>query len=277
MNDELTILMLNRISEIQLKMPQDGERIFNRELMNELREKHSPKIQEILTQIEEATIYIAFSKLVKSLCEHFAIFQKAIGERPFLLYLPFTVKSSLLFAGYLWSQIQKMNIVGFVTDFSKIKDGDEILILDDCVYSGVSILSAIDNMSYYTGMISPYPIAGIVHLVVGYSSSGFARTREYQSKRLNKRIIMYCDQFIDPIIFSPEEEELMHQELKTEPWVPMPVYFDHKIASRCSTHNIVYTYRSSNGFMTTYPPFDIKKLIKDEDTVNDYVNTFKRT
>jgi hypothetical protein len=279
--DEQVKLMLDRISEIELRVTNDGERVLNSKLMEEFlridsnRFSEWNKVREVLIKIERSTKYIPFSILMKTLSTHFAQFQENVKDRPFYLYLPSELKSTLLFTGHFWPQIQNMNLKGFIYEHCKVKDGMEILMIDDCIYTGVSLLEKIDEMSV-DREIGSYPTSGVFHLVIGYANASVVNNIPMYAQSFNKDFKLYCDQYVQEIDFCDAERELITKHMADEAWGPIPIYFDHKIAEHSSTYTSVYIHQGTDPdvYMTTYPPDDIKNLIRTNELVESYLANF---
>lgn len=272
-DEDQVVKMMEMISNIKLEMPLDGQRVLNTDLLNALKKKHEPATVKVLDRMAENTRYIPFSQLMESMTAHFAQFQKHIGDRPFHLYLPSRLKSTLLFAGHFWPSIRKMNFRGFFYDHHKIQDGMELLILDDCVYSGWSIQNLVDMAAYRRGGPDFHPYSGTIHLVLGYSRKGFIDCISKDIGTMNQQWRIYCDEdkWFNELSWSDEEKSILQKKLDCEAYGTIPVYFDHKIGAACSTYTAVYTHSDQLQCMTTHPPFDIKSLIRDEELVQTYL------
>lgn len=274
-DQKVAIEMMEEISTLSLEVPLDGQRIFNRKVLEALKAIFKPELKvdtsNVLEKIAQNTVYVPFSELMKALTAHFVLFQEKIGDQPFYLYLPPVLKSTLLLAGHFWPKIKTMNFQGFFYDHSKIRDGMTVLILDDCVYSGCSLLSIIDCASY------KHKYSGTFRVVLGYCSKSFLHSLPYQMRSFNQRILIHCSRnnLISHIQWSEKELPYLEKVLNCEAYGPLPVYFDHKISGSCSSYPSVYNYpySKSSVCMTTHPPYDIKTIIRQNRSVQKYLLT----
>lgn len=271
---EFVSKMLDQLCEIELTMPKDGERKLNPHYLDILQQSLAPDLWKIASKIVEATQYIPFSKLLLELQTQFASCKRAIGDKPFYLYLPPALKSTLIFAGHFWKEIQEMNFQGFFYNFSRIHENMNILVIDDCMYSGRSICAIIDRCSIGMGTErSRYPFRGTWHLVLGYSGERVMTAMPLFAKKFKQNINIYCQNIVPEIPFTDKERDLLVDKLYSERYGPIPIYFDHKIAGTTSSYPSVYetTYAGKDICMVTHPPYDVKELAMKCPLVEQYI------
>ena len=178
-------------------------------------------------------------------------------------------KSNFWVAQHLYQYIKqrKINIeIKIVLDFKKIKDGDTVLILDDCSYSGTQLSSIIFanareinkkvNVVYYViiAFISEAAKRIIKINFEMYIGGSPDSKDENVIGSINKLIFSKNNVIIKPLKKLMEKEEIKNittyykkyytefgATLSTPLEDKYPIYFDHKLADYISTFTDIYS------------------------------------
>lgn len=229
--------------------------------------------KEFVQSVLEKTIYIPSEEFFKSLEESFRLFSESIGDEPFYIYLPKQKFSSEhIFTIYLWEKIIHKNFIHFVNSESVIKEGTNILIIDDCIYTGNNILSAIDETTYTNKNIKIN-----FYLVVPFVSvGGFEAISSFKMKTqlfsVKFFLIKKMEHFFSKhnrLDNSPDSRNLEQflERFKLEFSMQVPIYFDHKVANNFSTFESIYLEgiipgQEDYGLLISYlPDTDVKSRI----------------
>jgi hypothetical protein len=231
-----------------------------------LSEFRNEKDREFVQKVLEETIYVSEDEMLKELHKSFDRFSEEIGNEPFYICLPkYKFSSEHIFTIHLWSRIVKKNFIRFVNVESDIKHGTNILIIDDCVYSGNNTLATIDEMTYNNQNKHIN-----FHLVVPYVSVwGNDAITSFKSPNALFSINMYNTKEIINFFARRENEkyEKMERRFKLELLSQVPIYFDHKVANNFSTFEPIYLHgiipdQKSFGILINYlPDTDVKERI----------------
>lgn len=174
--------------------------------------------------------------------DNFNSFIQKIGNRPIYIFLDGQkIGSEHWIIAILWPIIKTLNIQGFIYDEkSYIPEGDvELIMIDDCIYSGHRIMGLIDEFTYkvknthrfHFHVITPFSCdTGIenINTLISYSNCKIS----IHTKGFIKNLINTIDliKFPIPSIF----EKIFQSSL-----FPL-IYFDHKVAGISSTYPQIY-------------------------------------
>ena len=174
----------------------------------------------------------------------FSKFAVSIKDQPFFIYLPSNkFGSEYVFIAWLWQNIKKLNFKGFISndDYGLLEQGDNILFIDDAIYSGTNIMGSIDELNYFTNL------SFNCYIVVGCSSSPI----------FNIEIFGINTKLFTGLIIPPVSTE--GTKYAKYIGVNSSIYFDHKIAGVCSTFNDVY-----KALIPISPDTSIKNSLYDK-------------
>lgn len=200
--------------------------------------------KDVATQALAHTHYIPEAEFLNALETSFQKFVENIQNRPFYIYVPVhKLGSEMVLLVHLWSRLRQMNVKGFVGAPRSalqctVEGKEEVLIIDDAVYTGINTISKIDELSYESrGKHSPEnPI--IFHLVIPYASvSGKIPLETFTGDQQYVVVHSYYTQ-VFPIVQCPDEDVQMAFDLQTPEL--LPIYFDHKVANNFATFPMIY-------------------------------------
>jgi len=124
-------------------------------------------VKNFVRDIIDITVYVKFPEFKQNLIEAFKLFKNAIGSKPFTIYFNNRkIGSECWILHMLWPEIRTLNIEGFILKTDIVKNyPKDILIIDDCIYSGINILGSIDELSYFNNVTGN---GSVYHLVIPY-------------------------------------------------------------------------------------------------------------
>lgn len=224
-----------------------------------LREPDRSFIQELLTK----TIYVPFAKFKESVFESFDLWRQNIGNNQFYLTLPTDkIGSEHWIIALLWPelrQIKNTNLV-FINDSTTLPlQINNVLIIDDALYTGINTFNKIDSLVYNLAKSLNINVreAGKYfhfHLVIPYVSTDGSKYIADECSYLNSRCTMYAvdyipglNELIDLRKYYPSDE-LLKERFKIaegydlDPGNLPPIYFDHKVAGPMSTFSSIYLF-----------------------------------
>lgn len=199
-----------------------------------------PDHNEFTREVLKKTRYISYKEFYNSLIISFEKFTKAIADRVFDILLPKDkIGSEHWVLALLWPRIKKLNSRKIITKFDN-NDLVDILRVDDCIYTGVSMQYIFDTLTYNKNISKPIEM----HIVAPYATKLGMNNIFTGSKRYGKGI--NCNFYHSEDI--PSLNELIPTRSPrgnpnfTEGMGLPALYFDHKVAGECSTYHSLYMY-----------------------------------
>lgn len=249
---------------------------------------------KIIDDIIKATTHIPFYKFIEELKKSINIFKSTIGNKEYILYITNPTKhvdndirqksnfwvSSMVY--HLLGDCRPTKIVDII-DYTTLKnnadDANNILICDDCSYSGNQLGTIINNLVY--GTIESKHINMHVHLIIPFITND---ALNYFTKSLPKLKISVYNTYIVKRI-----EEMFTSDFCTKAknlglYIanPCPIYFDHRVADYLSSFDQFYLFGRINKnyepYFTTYigsPIIGCEELTKFMEGVDPYSNVIE--
>ncbi|MEM3857963.1 MAG: hypothetical protein QW478_01010 [Candidatus Micrarchaeaceae archaeon] len=212
--------------------------------------------KEIINALIKNTVYVKFSTFKQELLNAFNQFTHQIGNNPFYIMLPEKISSSHWFVALLWNRIKQLNLQGFLNIQSKITTPINILIIDDCIYSGTEIAGMIDEFTtnnvyndYNFHIVAPY-----------YSEAGKASIESMKKSEIEKMVENLPEKF-KPKFINGVSNDIKYYTIHKVPTLvditknldidtytvfgfqsnilPL-IIFDHKVANSSSTYRSFY-------------------------------------
>jgi len=233
---------------------------FNQENVKHFLENSAPDVRNILEKLLKNTLHISYNEFVSLLeinMHYFLKTHKMNTNKPlhvFLFNTPesntiYRYKSNMWVMNHLISSFPKIqfNVINDIND-ECIQDGDTILILDDCIYSGQQIGGEV----IYKNMLKNTKNNLQICVFAPFMSNEGMKTIDYYYKRneqlrnKNCKIHIFAQVIIKPIkelldvnefkkIFKYYNQQDIGQEEK------YAIYFDHKLADYKSTFPYIYS------------------------------------
>lgn len=207
--------IFDSIDRSLITVKHQGERILRADASND----------EFVQKVVKETKYIDWPGFIGYLESSFKQFAKRIGDQPFLVYLPDTKFSSEhVFVAWLWQMIKNLNFQGFVSieDNIWLASCQNVLFIDDAIYSGHNIIGSIDELSYKKNLTLN------CYIVVACSSTDHLDVGlPYIKEELFTSLIV-------PEISTEGTKFAKYADSLT------PLYFDHKVAGVASTFTEIY-------------------------------------
>ena len=195
---------------------------------------------ELIKKVIDLTRYILFSEFYGSLEK--CILELCEKYKKFNIYLPSGKNKvgsehwiMILMWGYLRGQIQKI-----IHTCHDIDNDLPIIFIDDCIYSGHSLLASVDNIQHDYKKSHNKKLPNKVVIMVPYASTGGL----YEMQNLHAWVKGW-EYIIGEMIVSPFLKGKMHVPnlydiLGCETNSVIPVYFDHKIANKHGSFPQIY-------------------------------------
>lgn len=201
------------------------------------------------------TKYIPYFEFKQSLLQAFEIFRNTIGNTELLLFMNIDkIGSEHWVTALLWPQLREFNITRIIDSNSEIKldSVNDILIIDDAIYSGHNILFQIDTLTYNIAEkvgAKQNEIGRYVHfhLIVPYVSlegeqeiSQFCRDMNIGLSIYSRYDLNGLNKIINIEVLGPEIKDQLYNLFGIE-WTNAPaLYFDHKVAGPQSSYPTIY-------------------------------------
>jgi len=226
--------------------------------------------REFVEKVLNETIYVPEHVFLKELNDAFDKFSENIRDEPFYIYLPKAkFGSEQIFTIYLWNKIINKNFIKFVHAESDIDKNSNILIIDDCIYTGINTLSAIDETTYN----NKNKVINF-HLVIPYVSNLGKLEIETFSNRFKDESQLFSVKFyntVNTVNFFSDPEDIKNEDFlrkfKLEGVFQVPIYFDHKVGNNFSTFDSIYLKgivpgEEDYGLLINYiPDTDVKTRV----------------
>lgn len=243
---------LDRLSECKQFHLKPVDRSLDIKKIEELKKEvsHHQYGPQLLDEIVNKTLYVPFSTFYDQLITVVS----SIEEDKFsiLIDIDDPIHSETWCNILVWPVI-KNKVVHIFTDFSEINDEYPLLLLDDCIYSGLQITT---TMAYISNeamkvkdcikciVVVPYASKYYQTVVSGHMTGRFNNkdiTVDQSKLVIEKYYIGNLINFVhsktipDKVELSKVEEELFGSYLGS-----LPLYFDHKIAGSVSCFESIY-------------------------------------
>lgn len=228
---------------------QIGQRMLNRNKINKYLANIPNKLSKEFAEIFIKQIkYVPFDTFYSAFQKSYNKFLSAIKNRPYCILLNSDHYGSESWLTQLLFQNQlKGREPEIIHKSTPNKDPIDIVIVDDAIYSGINILSQIDDFIYYAkpGLTNH---KYIFHIVVPYVSfEGHQMLCENIGKFNNSKYCFYPAGPLIPSIWKSTNldkftkgQQILKSEIAKnlrieEGSALIPLYFDHKIACPLST------------------------------------------
>lgn len=242
--------------------------VIDRSFDNEKVEKYLSLLFEpdksFVEDIINKTRYVDFITFKRVLLNSLDKFKEEIGNEPFYLMLPTDkIGSEHWLTALLWYELRTMNIIKIIDETPELSDENinNILIIDDAIYTGINTFNKIDNVTYKLGKtlgISHREAGKFIkfHFVIPFMSN------EGSKFIIDNCIYLNCGYNMYGIYYLPGLKDLMnikdyyagdYEKILRERFSisidfdtaigDMPaVYFDHKVAAPESTFSSIYLW-----------------------------------
>lgn len=217
--------IFNSIDINDIKLPTSGERAITNDQWDIYQNKITDRrIRNLIKTVRKETIYVSWDMFKSYLMGAFQQFAQKIGDQPFKVFLPLhKFGSEYIFTALLWDSLKKLNMSSIITTDDTINDHDHILFIDDAIYSGTYVTCISNRLLGQNRKIN-------LHIVVACSSHITKRFRRV----FNQSVSIYATKYIPWIqIGACSPFYMYNKEL-------VPLYFDHKVASACSSFYLIY-------------------------------------
>lgn len=238
-------------------LPGGVDRSLSLERVQEYLSKLNSEDRAFILDLLKATTYINFTEFKSALLESFHGFSQAIGEKPFYLLLPTgKVGSEHWLVALLWPELRKLNLVKIINEKTSLPlEGiNNILIVDDAIYSGNNTLAKIDVFLYKYVATSPNHLSYQdengefigrhfkFHILIPYISTFGTQAILEFCRELHTQCTIYGIYSL-PILPSLIQIPLtggLYRKFGIE-LINLPaIYFDHKVAGSMSTFSTIY-------------------------------------
>lgn len=132
----------------------------------------------------------------------------------------------------VWKQIRHKCVQIITSLEDMIQNEYPIVIIDDCIYSGIHMCNIVDDMTYYKREVK--------------LTNKFICVVAYKSRDGDDRLIqdfgdveVFCDNIVEPI-FKDYDLNFLNRRLGVESLDVIPLYFDHKIANNFGSFPEIY-------------------------------------
>lgn len=216
----------NQVNPADIQVVLAGQRAIPVERWDQyLDQVDDSEFKQTVTMLKEITRYIGWDEFINHLTASFNQFEQTIKNEPFFIHLPAEkFASEYIFVAYFWSRIKQLNFRGFINrDTRSIKEGCNILIIDDAAYTGMNIIGTIDELHYYSKTSFNYYVVVASAPKEDFVANSMPSLKGYV--------------FTNLIIPQVPVTDPYHARLTD---YLTPLYFDHKVAGDCSTFTDVY-------------------------------------
>jgi hypothetical protein len=215
-----------------------------------------PKVKNICKKIIKNTIHISFEVFLTFLNINIGDLLTFINPKRPVYILIDDLKDEYKFKSNYWLYIYVQNYIKSKTsinykiilindlEFKELKNGDLVVLIDDCVYSGLQMSETIRNLKN-TNLIK----LNIYLLIPFISNEGFSRIHKVivNSPNIHKYCNVYLNKQYNEIIpikniLTNDETKLMdifYGNLQNFNYSYL-IYFDHKLADTASTLTLFY-------------------------------------
>ena len=251
----------------ELKLRYDGMRSITPDTKNEYLSKFdNVSDRGFAEKVLNSTIYVPGNVLLEELNRSFDSFADKIGNDSFYIFVPKEKFSSEhIFTIHLWNKIIRKNFIKFINVDSDVKDGTNVIIIDDCIYTGNNTLNTIDQMTYNNKNKTIN-----FHLIIPYVSYWGKIAITGFKNRLQFPVLNFYDKIRIINFFAIPENEIyegMIDKFRLQYHHQVAIYFDHKVANEFSTFDSIYLRgiipgQKDYGLLINYPPdTDLKNRI----------------
>lgn len=213
-----------------------------KEYLPSLDEPDRSFIEELLNK----TTYINYSHFKQAFQESFERFKENIGQQEFYLLLCTTKPcSENWLTALIWSQLRTLNIKGIINYESNItfENPTNILLIDDCIYSGHHLTGVTDNFTYSKPLVNniifhimaPFACDSGKNCILGFNNYIKAKVIIYNVRDLPK-----LSTLIDLTKYYSNAYDILYKKFGFEILELPLVYFDHKVAGVMSTYSTIY-------------------------------------
>lgn len=247
--------------EVEVKNP--GTRLLSHTKLRQYLSSLNESDRAFVKDVASAAQYVPWPNLIYSLNQSFDQFAKQIGQNPFYVFVPsYKFGSEFLLVAKLFPRIRQLSFQGFITPDTALESNADILIIDDCIYSGTNVSSIIDNIGYNNKNKN---LTLTYHLVIPYVGKAGVKNIDKLIKSLSLEIhpypvmILHYYSILSLTPFShvyPQYPEEQYRRFKLEYMDHVPIYFDHKIGNEFATFSTIYSALIENP-----PDTDIKMRI----------------
>lgn len=188
------------------------------------------------------TLYITYSDFLTNLHKSFQQFLTDINNQSYYILIPrYKIGSEYWLIMLLWKCIRRSNFVDFVYDDQTVANNGNIIIIDDAIYSGVTI----------TGMVEKFISAnsgGKFYLIIPYASIlgatevySFIHTSGNPVKIYTQQTLPCIATSINlPAIYGRDYEQIISERFLIDNSNLVLAYFDHKMAVAESVPRSIY-------------------------------------
>lgn len=233
-------------------LPVGVDRSLSPEKVREYLSRLSPGDQVFISDLLRATTYVKFQEFKSALLESFQGFRQAIGEKPFYLLLPAgKIGSEHWLVALLWPELRKLNLLEIIDENTSLplEGVNNILIVDDAIYSGNNTLAKIDMFLNKYRPVSTLNTVGSAgkhfkfHILIPYISTFGTQSILDFCRELPTECTIYGIYYLPAlpsIIRIPFNHDQLYQGFGIE-LIDLPaIYFDHKVAGPMSTFSTIY-------------------------------------
>ena len=203
--------------------------------------------QNIIRKIIENTEYITDDEFQRPMVNSIQKFINAIDERKFYIILDSVKIGSehwILHRFWIYLQPIRDNILGFIdsakpeTFIHKELNDKNLVVFDDAAYSGNNTLAKIDMVNYHWKQHNKKLLSVNYHIVIAYMTQfSIDAITNFDP---NIKVFVYNSKIMIPF----EELHPLTEEFKRKhkiEAIPVPLYFDHKIANQFGSFPQFYT------------------------------------
>lgn len=198
-------------------------------------------------EVIDNTLYVNFYELKENLMKSFIKFKEEINDRAFSIFFSSKkIGSENWLLHILWPLLRTLNVEGFVTDdeFLLRKEGrlpKEILIIDDCSYSGIHVCGIVDELPYFASgygeddnLTGPRTVISKFHVLIPYMTE-FSKS-QIKSCEDTSEVVFHN---IHELTTLQEKSDDINEKFGIE-LIGCPIYFDHKVANNFGTFPMIY-------------------------------------
>jgi hypothetical protein len=224
-NNDPLLNAFDNVNQNEIYVTHPGERKIAEETWNDYISKiEKDDLKRLAEKVRSETVYADFNEFKRYLYSSFEKFKQKIGNKDFYIYLPRSkFGSEYVFTALLWKEIRKLNFIGFMNEETELKDLDNILLIDDAIYSGINLTASITEL--YFERYRNRNIKFNYYVVVAYKS------HDLMIEDLEG------ETFYSKYIPSINELDEIHSGMSDS--IPL-LYFDHKVAGDMSTFYHIY-------------------------------------
>ncbi len=213
-------------------------------------------VEDALKKFIKSTIHISYENFMRLFNKNLKYFINnyiSSNNRPLFIYIDTSGKNDYTHKSNYWLYMYVKNFINKFHENIKIEfidtlkidniqDGDNIMLIDDCIYSGGQMSSTI------RGMKSIHKNLNILLLVSFISEKGLSKIKEsfYRSTQSNNLILAHDIQYIYPITNFLSNQEIdnlfsFYNISNASEHPRYAVYFDHKLADNESSYPEIYS------------------------------------